>query len=301
MSKKLTIEVDADVSKAKRKVKEIAAGGTGGDVSSAAENAAGALNKVAKSSQQLGDRAKASSEQLVGMTRAFAGLAVGMAATYAARQFGEDSTVGRALGYAGSAVNGATAGAMAGKVLGPWGIVAGAAVGGAGAIYSQHGQYAKSDEEKAKAEKELREANLESIETWEKVRARTAAFKDELEKLTKSESGLQEAIKAREKVDADLARQQRAAIGDTKQLNRLNRERQTNAAEIDALAAALKSLTTHPTTAYRTDMGAVDALARVGGGMGSGNDIAELARTSKEQLNTLKSIDAKSGKGGNWQ
>lgn len=307
MAKKVVLDVDADVTKAKRKVREVveSGGGTapgGSDaISPAAEKAATALSKAAKSTQELGEKSKASADQLVGMTRAFTGLAVGMAATYAARQFGEDSTVGRAIGYVGSAVSGGSAGAMAGKVAGPYGMVAGAVIGTGAGIYGQYASNSKADEEKAKAEKELREANLESIEVWEKARARTQAFKEELERLTKSESGLKEALAQRKKVDEDLAEKQRAAIGDSKQLARLNRDRQTNAGEMDALAAALKSLTSAaPASIYRASMDATDSLARIGGSMGAGNDMATLARTSREQLSVLKSIDGKAGKGGVW-
>ncbi len=303
MAKKLTVEVDADISRAKRKVQELAdPGGTGsggGDavVSSEADKLARTLKTTADSTQRLGDSAKASREQMVGMTRAFAGLAIGMAATYAARNFGEDSTLGRALGYAGSAVSGGTAGAMAGKVAGPYGIVAGAVIGTASGIYGEYSKNEASDEAKAKAEKELREANLDSIETWEKARARTAAFREELEKLTKSESGLADAIAKREAEDRRLAEAQRESLGDAKKLAALNRERQANAGEMDALRAALKALGSKEVAeAFRPALTAMDSLARVGGGNGG-----ESLRIERDQLAVLRSIDQKTGKGGTWQ
>ena len=303
MAKKLTVEVDADVSRAKRKVQELAdtsgtgSGGGAAVVSSEADKLARTLKTTADSTQRLGDSAKASREQMVGMTRAFAGLAIGMAATYAARNFGEDSTLGRALGYAGSAVSGGTAGAMAGKVAGPYGIVAGAVIGTGAGIYGEYSKNADADEAKAKAEKELREANLESIETWEKARTRTAAFREELEKLTKSESGLADAIAKRETEDRRLAEAQRESLGDAKKLSALNRDRQANAGEMDALRSALKALGSKEVAeAFRPVLTAMDSLARVGGGNGG-----ESLRIERDQLAVLRSIDQKTGKGGSWQ
>lgn len=306
MAKKLTVEVDADISRAKRKVQELAdPGGTGSGggaavVSSEADKLARSLKATADSTQRLGDSAKASREQMVGMTRAFAGIAIGMAATYAARNFGEDSTVGRALGYAGSAVSGAAAGAMAGKVAGLGGMVAGAVIGTAGGLYGEYSKNSATDEAKAQAEKELREANLESIETWEKARSRTAAFREELEKLTGSESGLADAIAKREAEDRRLADAQRESLGDAKRLSALNRERQANAGEMDALRSALKALGSKEVAeAFRPSLTAMDSLARIGGDMGGGG-LNDLASTAREQLATLKSIERKTG-GATWQ
>lgn len=306
MAKKITLDVDADVSKARRKVREVAETGggaaTGGAdiVSPAAERAASAMTKAAKSTQELGERSRASAEQLVGMTRAFTGLAVGMAASYAAKQFGEDSAIGRGVGYFGSAVSGATTGAMAGKALGPWGMAAGAIIGAGTGAFGKYSEYSKADEEKAKAEKELRDTNLESIETWEKARARTLAFKQTLEALTKSQSGLAAEIEKRKDADIELAKQQREAIGDTTKLNALNRERQTNASEIDALSALLKAAAGGG--AYRASIGGADALSRIGGDFGGGRDtFRELAQTGKDQLNVLKRIESKTGGSTTWQ
>lgn len=303
MAKKLTVEVDADISRAKRKVQELAdpdGGGSGGGaavVSSEADKLARSLKTTADNTQRLGDSAKASREQMVGMTRAFAGLAIGMAATYAARNFGEDSKVGRALGYGGSIIQGAAGGALAGKAAGPWGVGIGAVLGAFGGGYGEYSKNAASDEAKAKSEKELREANLESIETWEKARARTAAFREELEKLTKSESGLADAIAKREAEDRRLAEAQRESLGDAKKLAALNRERQANAGEMDALRAALKALGSKEVAeAFRPALTAMDSLARVGGGNGG-----ESLRIERDQLAVLRSIDQKTGKGGTWQ
>ena len=305
MAKKLTVEVDADVSRAKRKVQELADAGGGGSgggsavVSSEADKLSRSLKDAAANTQRLGDRSKASADQLVGMTRAFTGLAIGMAATYASRQFGDDSSIGRAIGYVGSTVTGATTGAMAGKVLGPQGMAVGAVVGAVGGAYGQYSQNAKTDEEKAKAEKELRDANLESIETWEQARARTAAFREELEKLTKSESGLSDAIAKREAEDRRLADAQRESLGDAKRLSALSRERQANAGEMDALRSALKALGSKEVAeAFRPALGAMDSLARIGGDMGGGEAVA----VARDQLAVLKSIDAKTKNGGAaWQ
>lgn len=303
MAKKLTVEVDADVSRAKRKVQELAdtsgtgSGGGAAVVSSEADKLSRSLKDAATNTQRLGDKAKMSSDQVISMTRAFTGLAIGMAATYASRQFGEDSSIGRTIGYVGSTVTGATTGAMAGKVLGPHGIAVGAVVGAVGGAYGQYSQNAKTDEEKAKAAKELRDANLESIETWEKARARTAAFREELEKLTKSESGLADAIAKREAEDRRLADAQRESLADAKKLSALNRERQANAGEMDALRAALRALGSKEVAeAFRPALTAMDSLARVGGGNGG-----ESLRIERDQLAVLRSIDQKTGKGGTWQ
>ena len=304
MAKKLKIEADLDISRAKRKVQELAdpggdgAGGGAAVVSSEADKLARSLKTTADNTQRLGDSAKASREQMVGMTRAFAGLALGMAATYAANRYGDDSKIGRAIGYGASAMSLGGSGAMAGKVLGGPGMVAGAILGAGAGIYGEYSKNANADAEKAKAEKELREANLESIETWEKARARTAAFREELEKLTKSESGLADAIAKREAEDRRLADAQRESLGDSKKLSALNRDRQANAGEMDALRAALKALGSKEVAeAFRPSIMSMDSLARVGGGAGAGG---ESLRIEREQLDVLKKIERKTG-GATWQ
>lgn len=304
MAKKLTVEVDADVSRAKRKVQELAdtsgtgSGGGAAVVSSEADKLSRSLKDAAANTQRLGDKAKMSSEQVVSMSRAFTGLAVGMAATYAASRYGDDSAFGRGVGYVSAAAMGAIAGADAGKYFGPKGMAVTAVAGAGMGVYSEYEKNAKTDEEKAKAAKELRDANLESIETWEKARARTAAFREELEKLTKSESGLADAIAKREAEDRRLAEAQRESLGDAKRLSALNRERQANAGEMDALRAALKALGSKEVAeAFRPALTAMDSLARVGGGAGGGESL----RIERDQLAVLRSIDQKTGKGGTWQ
>ena len=133
MAKKLRVEVEADTTKAKRTLEELAngAGSSGVDsVGNAAERAARSLDKVSRSAGEAAEEAGKSSASMTRLVRSFAGIGASMAAGYAANHM--DPGVGRtSLGYASSILAGASTGAMMGSMIPGIGTAAGAIVGGA--------------------------------------------------------------------------------------------------------------------------------------------------------------------------
>ena len=137
MAKKLTVEVDAETTKAKRKIQELAdAGGSsaGADASPAIDKAAralsGAAEKTSRSFGKLDEASQGMNRQMLSVTRAFAGMATGLAMSYASRYFEEGSTGRNAMEYGGAIISGASFGAKAGSALGPYGTIGGMVVGG---------------------------------------------------------------------------------------------------------------------------------------------------------------------------
>lgn len=304
-TKKLTIEVDADVSKAKRKVREIApsggapGAGAAGDVAPSAERTARALEKAAAGAEteRLGGAAQTSAGNMAALVRGFAGMGIGMAMKWAANRYEEEGALGKTLRYGGALVSGASEGAMLGAQAGPKGAVVGAVVGGAKGLAGEYMDDEGDEKRKAKAEREQREENMRSIEAWERARARTQKFREELESLTRAQSGIEEAIARRVAEDGRLGAAMRDAANDTKALSRLQAERSANAGELDALRAALAR---GGASSWRLDTSAGDSLARIGGAFGGGSPVAEMGREVRTISSTLKSIERKTG-GATWQ
>ena len=133
MAKKLTVEVDAETSKAKRKVKELQQTGAdqvSGTVAPAADRAAKSLDKASASVDKLSDSTKAGSANIQAMVKTFGGMALRMAASYASNQM-EDGSTGQMLVKGAGDV---ASGAMMGSVFGPLGAVAGGLMGLTSAI-----------------------------------------------------------------------------------------------------------------------------------------------------------------------
>ena len=165
------------------------------------------------------------------------------------------------------------------------------------------------------AEAKQRTANIESIQSWQKARAETLAFKATLDQLTDTETSLAdrqrmvaEEIKKREEAEEALARKEFREVDNFKDpsaLAKAQTERRENAARLDQLRDLQKRLDKEgqqPDGA--ASHGAPDALSRVGGYFATGSagtSLRDLARTGKEQLSVLKKIEAKSGKGATWQ
>ena len=145
MAKKIILEVDAETSKAKRKLEELATsgGGTAGadNVAASANRAAKALDATAKNVQSLGREAAGSSAQMRTLFRSFAGLGASMAAGYAANYMSPG--VGKtSMGYLSSMAAGASTGAAIGSFIPGVGTVVGA---GVGAVAGAAGEYLKND------------------------------------------------------------------------------------------------------------------------------------------------------------
>lgn len=125
--------------------------------------------------------------------------------------------------------------------------------------------------------------------------------------LTERQKELQAEIAKREERERELKRglAGEAGIGgDDKNFNKLSAERARNASEIDALKALAKQLEKEGKKergGSAADYSAFDSLARIGGNFaGSEQGFRDLQRTNEAQLETLKSIERKTGKGGTF-
>lgn len=328
-TKKLKAELEVDNSDAKRKAKEVAETATGQSggtptppgvppatpsadpsgansrAARAAKDAADGLDKAGRSARNLSNGAEESARSIKDIAKSFAGLGIGMSMRFA-RQFVEQgSTEDKALGIGESASN---LGFMGAKMAGPWGGAIGAVLGaGKGWMESE-----KAEADRLKAESAQKAANIEAIKSWQETRKETLAFKATLDALTDSETTLAdrqrmvaEEIKKREEAEEKLAVAQFREAGDPKAqaaFEKATAKRQENAARLDQLKDLQKRLEKE-TPEVPPSFAATDVLARIGGAFApSANDgMRELARTGKEQLAVLKSIDQKSGKDATWQ
>ncbi len=322
MAKKLKVDLDVDASSVKKKVKDaVSTGGasvTGGGgvdaITPSAERASRSLEKAARNSEQLANGAKRVTTSCQNLTAAFTSLGIGMAVRFARQFTDEGSTTDKVLGYAEAATSSAAEYAAWGARFGPKGAAIAAGIGTVKGIATQYNKNDKEEQERIAANKKIREANEESIKSWEESRKRTLDFKKTLEELsavetavTERQTRLKEEIEKREKADAEYGRQLRESIDDTEKLNKLQSRRSENAAHLDALIELQKKLANEKPEAndVRPSFNATDALSRIGGYFGGSqnSDLRTLVRDNQEQLRTLKSIDSKTtkGNGGSWQ
>lgn len=159
-TKKLTVEVDADASKAKRKIKrdlsgaaaEASSGAASGGAAPAssstatkAERLAKSLERAGKNAEEFGKRADQSGRQISNAFKSLAGLGAGLALGYAARHMQEGEARNR-VEVAGAAVSGASVGAGLASQFGARlkGGLTAAIIGAGIAAYNK-----KSDQEQA--------------------------------------------------------------------------------------------------------------------------------------------------------
>ena len=341
MAKKLRVELDVDNAEAKKKVKEaVEAGSSSASPASAtpspvaprtpaadvgraneraaksAERAASGMDRAERAARNLSNGAEESSRSLSGIARSFAGIGVGMSLRWA-RQFVEQgSTADKALGIGEQASYGATIGD---KYAGTPGKIVGAVLGAGKGLIEQ----GKAENDRIKAQNELRKANAESIKSWQKAREETIAFKATLDKLTDSETSLAdrqqmvaEEIRKREEAEKNLStaafRAGTAIDNSTPEKQAKSQEAfakamakyQENAAKLDQLKDLQKRLENERPENDRPSFAATDALSRIGVAFApsSGGDLREMAREAREHTRILKSIDSKTGKGDTvWQ
>ena len=278
----------------------------GADAGGKAKNLADGLDKANRSARNLSNGAEDSARSLKDVARSFAGLGVGMSMRFA-RQFVEQgSTADKALGIG---ENAATLGFMGAKMGGPWGGAIGTALGAAKGWMENE----KADADRMRAEAAQRTANIESIQSWQKARAETLAFKATLDALTDSETSLAdrqrmvaEEIKKREEAEKELARKAIREGGDVDATNpermaesqkafaKAMAEYQENAAKLDQLKDMQKKLEKEAPDTPRPSFAASDALSRVGGAFAptAGSDLRELVNGSRQQLASLREIAA---------
>ena len=302
MAKKLTVEVDAETTKAKRKIQELAETGgssAGADASPAIDKAAralsGAAEKTSRSFGKLDEASQGMNRQMISVTRAFAGMATGLAMSYASRYFEEGSTGRNAMEYGGAMLAGGSSGAMAGMAFGPVGAAIGAA-GGAAIAAGKTYLDKEGEMESRLADFEKSERIFEGISAWQtKLRELSEQMNtEEIKTILANLKNTEQTFKTRTVEAIKGERYQEAAdyqrnLGDVRQ-----RQQQLEALLRKAEAEAKKP----PTPEARASMDALDSLARVGGNFaGSDAGFRERQRVNEKQVAILEKIEAKTGKG----
>ena len=226
MAKKLTVEVDAETTKAKRKLQELADSGgstAGADaVASAANRAAKELGNVAKNAKSLGTEATNSSASLKTMIRSFAGIGAGMAAGYAANYMAPG--VGKtSMGYLSAMAIGAATGAQLGSYIPGVGMVVGAGIGAAAGAGKQWLDNGKSEKDwfsqYAAGEQTLKEAR-----TWADLFSELTSVKsnfkglDGLDELKAQLESVQAASERTSKTIEELKKAEAAFVEDIAKL-----------------------------------------------------------------------------------
>lgn len=308
MAKKLTVEVDADVSSARRKVKslsgEIGGGGDSSRVAPSAERAAKSLESTAQSADKLSRRAAEGSANIKQMTKVFGGMAIRMAAGYAANQMEHGSTAQQAVKGVGEVASGA----LMGSAFGPLGALAGGLMGLTSAIMeasaaekqrqdainSEKFDFYKSERDYASDKKWAEKLKgLTQVEQgFTDFSARIAAINEELSHYKDVEAEMTDKIKEFiQNGDLDDARLQRQYLA-------RNRARQS---QLESAKERMEAMRDEHRPTARTSTDALDAMARLG--MGGGGEFGrESLAVQREMSATLKSIDQKTRPGGGtWQ
>ena len=302
MAKKLTVEVDAETTKAKRKIQELAETGgssAGADASPAIDKAAralsGAAEKTSRSFGKLDEASQGMNRQMISVTRAFAGMATGLAMSYASRYFEEGSTGRNAMEYGGAMLAGGSSGAMAGVAFGPVGAAIGAA-GGAAIAAGKTYLDKESEMESRLADFEKSERIFEGISAWQtKLRELSEQMNtEEIKTILANLKNTEQTFKSRAVEAIKGERYQEASdyqrnLGDVRQ-----KQQQLEALLRKAEAEAKKP--SAPET--RASIDALDSLARVGGNFAGGEQgFRDLQRVNEKQVAILEKIEAKTGKG----
>lgn len=302
MAKKLTVEVDVETTKARRKLKELAdTGGSsaGADASPAIDKAAralsGAAEKTSRSFGKLDEASQGMNRQMISVTRAFAGMATGLAMSYASRYFAEGSTGRIAMDYGGAIISGASSGAMAGMALGPQGAAVGAVVGGTvGAAKTYLDKEGEMESRLADFEKS--ERIFAGISAWQtKLRELSEQMNtEEIKTILANLKNTEQTFKTRT-VEAIKGERYQEAADYQRNLGDVRQKQQ----QLEALLRKAEAEAKKPSTPEaRASMDALDSLARVGGNFaGSDAGFRDLQRVNEKQVALLEKIEAKTGKG----
>ncbi len=302
MAKKLTVEVDAETTKAKRKIQELAdAGGSsaGADASPAIDKAAralsGAAEKTSRSFGKLDEASQGMNRQMISVTRAFAGMATGLAMSYASRYFEEGSTGRNAMEYGGAMLAGGSSGAMAGMAFGPIGAAIGAA-GGAAIAAGKTYLDKEGEMESRLADFEKSERIFAGISAWQtKLRELSEQMNtEEIKTILANLKNTEQTFKTRT-VEAIKGERYQEAADYQRNLGDVRQKQQ----QLEALLRKAEAEAKKPSTPEaRASMDALDSLARVGGNFaGSDAGFRDLQRVNEKQVALLEKIEAKTGKG----
>ena len=302
MAKKLTVEVDAETTKAKRKIQELSETGgssAGADASPAIDKAAralsGAAEKTSRSFGKLDEASQGMNRQMLSVTRAFAGMATGLAMSYASRYFEEGSTGRNAMEYGGAMLAGGSSGAMAGVAFGPVGAAVGAA-GGAAIAAGKTYLDKEGDMESRLADFEKSERIFAGISAWQtKLRELSELMNtEEIKTILANLKNTEQTFKTRT-VEAIKGERYQEAVDYQRNLGDVRQRQQ----QLEALLRKAEAEAKKPSTPEaRASMDALDSLARVGGNFaGSDAGFRDLQRVNEKQVALLEKIEAKTGKG----
>ena len=305
MAKKLTVEVDAETTKAKRKIQELAdTGGSsaGADaVGGAAQRAARSLDNAAGAANRLSKSTTEGSAQLRSMVKVFGGMAIRMGASYAASNMEAGSRGQMAVKGLGDVAGGAIAGAA----FGPLGAVAGGLMGLTSALM-----------EASQAEKERQQRIADATFDYKKSEHDYRSSKDfaeqlkgltEVDKSFTDFSGriqqINDVLKHYQDVEETLKSKIEEFIksGDLEKANMERGYLSSNRSRQDQLVAArerLEKMAENQRPEERVSMAALDSLAKIGGNFaGSDQGFRDLQRVNEKQVALLEKIEAKTGKG----
>lgn len=305
MAKKLTVEVEAETTKARRKLQELAQTGgspAGADtVGSAAKNAARGLDNAANAANKLSKATAEGSANLRAMTKVFGGMAIRMATGYAASNMEQGSTGQMAVKGLGEVAGGAIAGAA----FGPVGALAGGLMGLTSALM-----------EASQAEKERQQRIADATFDYEKSEHDYRSSKDfaeQLKGLTEVDKGftdfsgriqqINDVLKHYQEVEETLKSKIEGFIksGDLEKANMERGYLSSNRSRQDQLVAArerLEKMAENHKPEERVSTAALDSLAKIGGNFaGSESGFRNLQRVNEKQVALLEKIEAKTGKG----
>ena len=305
MAKKLTAEVDVETTKARRKLKELAdTGGSsaGADaVGGAAQRAARSLDNAAGAANRLSKSTTEGSAQLRSMVKVFGGMAIRMGANYAASNMEAGSKGQMAVKGLGDVAGGAIAGAA----FGPLGALAGGLMGLTSALM-----------EASQAEKERQQRIADATFDYKKSEHDYRSSKDfaeqlkgltEVDKSFTDFSGriqqINDVLKHYQDVEETLKSKIEEFIksGDLEKANMERGYLSSNRSRQDQLVAArerLEKMAENQRPEERVSMAALDSLAKIGGNFaGSDQGFRDLQRVNEKQVALLEKIEAKTGKG----
>lgn len=307
MSKKLTIEVDADVSKAKKRLQKDLGRGIetpgGSAVEISSKKAAEGLEKVATSASKFSSAAENTASKMGAAVKMFSGMAIQMASSYAANHLDPTSMAGMSMSIGGNMFGGA----MSGAAFGPWGAIAGALLGaGKGALENLDQQEIVEKQLQATKEAwEQHEKNFEYASYWAKKlkelsnitkknqQSQIKAIEDELRFVD------EDTKRIKGKIERDLAAGNMEEVAkDTAALDRTRSIANSLGALLENAKKKIDEI-----ESPRSSTSALNALARIGGG-NTGKDYGQLqVDLLREAVIAMQSIDSKtkSGGGATWQ
>lgn len=291
-NKKLKVELELETAKAKQQL-----GRVGDGVGSSAPS------QSSRSIDKLSEATRLNTNQMLSMTRAFSGMALGLAASYSSSYFAKGSLAEKAMGYGGSILSGASMGAAAGSVAGPWGLAAGTVIGGGTGA-------AKEYFDRKKAIKDARkdftrfEESLKGNENFSNFMKRmTSPFNTKplglkLAMMSDYYAQLNTAIESLiPMIDRELKK------GKLDQAAKHREDLARTRGYRDKLMSVAEAMDNSYGGPSRPSMSATDALMKIGGGFGlqssgSGGEVAVLLHGIEVQNDLLRDIRANTLKKG---